>query len=183
MKYARYLRYLIIHKWWVFLECRRLGIPWLGITHDLSKFRLSEFISYAEYFYGGPRRPLADYSAYEKTWYWGIIERECKEAVQDRFDAAWLAHQHANKHHWQHYVLREDDGGLKVLPMPDRYRREMLADWRGAGRAITGKDNTAEWFQKNRAHMILHPDTARWLYDQLGRRHSLEVSQTEGSAP
>jgi hypothetical protein len=167
MRHWRYFKYICRHKWFVFIESCRLGVPLVGVLHDLSKLRPCEWVPYADYFYGGPHRARVDYSGYEKTWYWGIIERECKEAVQERFDAAWLAHQHANKHHWQHYVLREDDGGWKVLPMPDRYRREMLADWRGARRAITGKDNTSEWFEKNRATMSLHPDTMAWIRAQL----------------
>lgn len=151
MIYWTYLKYLARHKWHVFVASCDLGVPLLGILHDLSKFRPSEFIPYATYFYG-PHAAM----------------RTQTDAEKDAFDAAWLVHQHANKHHWQHWVLREDSGATKVLPMPDRYRREMLADWRGAGMAITGQDNTAAWFKKNRTHMILHPETAAWLYEQMG---------------
>jgi hypothetical protein len=56
----------------------------------------------------------------------------------------------------------------KALPMPDRYRREMLADWRGAGRAISGKDDTLAWYMKNRKRLMLHPDTRNWIEWQLG---------------
>jgi hypothetical protein len=55
----------------------------------------------------------------------------------------------------------------KALPMPDRYRREMLADWKGAGLAM-GKPNTREWYLANRQKMILHPDTRAWVEKQLG---------------
>jgi hypothetical protein len=51
--------------------------------------------------------------------------------------------------------------------MPDRYRREMLADWRGAGRAITGQDNTRAWYLKNRENIWLHPTTRTWVEHQL----------------
>ena len=50
--YWKYLKAVLKHKWFVFIECRKLGIPWLGVIHDLSKFLPSEFIPYARYFYG-----------------------------------------------------------------------------------------------------------------------------------
>ena len=51
MKLLKYLKYVIKHKWYTFVECCRLGIPWLGIIHDLSKFLPSELFTYAEWFY------------------------------------------------------------------------------------------------------------------------------------
>ncbi len=55
--------------------------------------------------------------------------------------------------------------------MPDKYMREMLADWRGAGRAITGKDNTKEWYQgKRQKTILLHPDNKAWIETELGLR-------------
>lgn len=62
----------------------------------------------------------------------------------------------------------EDDGGTKLLEIPDKYRREMLADWRGAGRAIHGHDETASWYQKNKSNMQLHPKTRAWVESELG---------------
>lgn len=47
----------------------------------------------------------------------------------------------------------------RALPMPEAYVREMVADWMGAGRAITGRWDVAEWYKKNRDNMVLHPDT------------------------
>jgi len=51
-KYILYLKYIIRHKWYVGIECFKMGVYWRGITHDLSKFLPSEFIPYAKYFYG-----------------------------------------------------------------------------------------------------------------------------------
>lgn len=64
-------------------------------------------------------------------------------------------------------ILPEDDGGQKVLPMPDRYRREMLADWRGAGRAQGFGNDVSSWYAKNRDKMVLHPETRAWIDEQL----------------
>jgi len=138
--------YLLRHKWFVFQEACALGIPWLGIIHDWSKLWPDEWLPYARYFYGEPGATSGSDPA---------------------FDLAWLLHQKRNKHHWQWWVLQEDDGGTKILPMPDRYRREMLADWRGAGRAQGYGNNTPEWYEANKKKMQLHPDTRKWIEEML----------------
>lgn len=87
-------------------------------------------------------------------------EVEVRHEVGAAFDRAWLHHLHANPHHHQHWVLREDSGVTKVLQMPEHFVREMVADWAGAGRAITGKWEVADWYAKNGDKMLLHPATA-----------------------
>lgn len=153
-KHFKYLRYIILHKWYVFIECCKLGIPFAGIVHDLSKLTPSEWGPYAHTFYGRETacRPDADGDKAEKL----------------AFDIAWNHHQKRNPHHWQYWVLLEDSGKVVPLPMPERYRREMLADWRGAGRAIKGVDDTKTWYVKNRDNMILHATTRNWIEQQLG---------------
>lgn len=223
--HLKYLSYVLRHKWYVFAECCKLGIPLQGIIHDWSKFLPSEWFPYVAYFYGGPHRSLAEFSGYEKAYFWDAVRRVSKEEVGQRFDLAWLLHQKRNPHHWQFWVLMEDspsarylvqamqpevgpyylfdvqrekqvaefgfgfnceDGcsdevframvdveralavaNPKVLPMPDRYRREMLADWKGAGLAM-GKPDTAAWYRANRHKMLLHPETRAWVEAQLG---------------
>jgi hypothetical protein len=51
--------------------------------------------------------------------------------------------------------LQEDDGPQKLIPIPPKILIEMVCDWRGAGMAINGKDNTAEWYQKNKDKIML----------------------------
>lgn len=147
-----YLTYVVKHKWFVFIECCKLGTPALGIVHDWSKFLPSEWFPYVNYFYGPSDRPRRDKSGYYKP----------TDTGDTAFDFAWLLHQKRNKHHWQWWTLPEDGGGLKVLPMSDRHRREMLADWRGAGRA-QGTPNTRAWYEKNKEKMQLHPETRFWV--------------------
>ncbi len=142
-KHLLYLKYLLRHKWFVMLACFRYGLYWRGIKHDWSKFLPCEWFPYVESFYGPQPR---------------------KQRTKERFDRAWLHHQHLNPHHWQHWVLREDSGATKVLEMPRLDRLEMLADWEGAGRAITGKKDCKEWYLKNRDLILLHP-TTRALVD------------------
>jgi hypothetical protein len=149
-RHIRYGWYLVRHKWFVFVAGCKLGIPWLAALHDLSKLRPSEWFPYARSFYepdgSKKRRP---------------------DTGNEAFDFAWLLHQKRNRHHWHWWLIPEDEGGMKVLPMPDRYRREMLADWIGAGRA-QGTPDTLCWYTVNRHKMKLHPETQAWIEAQLG---------------
>lgn len=105
--YWRYLKYVLVHKWYVFLECLKTGQIIHGITHDMSKFRPSEFIPYARWFYGG-------------------------EHNVDAFGIAWCYHQHRNKHHWDYWV--KSDG--EPVAMPFKYISQMIIDWRAMGRVF-----------------------------------------------
>ncbi len=169
-KNLRYLRYLFWHKLYVFVECLKMGLLWQGLTHDLSKFRPSEWGPYLEYFYGDKylsRENIVQVGGPHLVECYRILGCRFKEDVEADYDWAWLLHQHRNPHHWQFYILREDLGWERVLPMPDRYRKEMLADWKGAGRAL-GKPDTRAWYLKNRCHIRLYPDTQAWIEERLG---------------
>ena len=155
-KHFQYLSYIVRHKWFVFLAADNLHITWLGLIHDWSKFRPDEWLPYAEFFYGKKAKPPRDSTGYYKPYNTG----------DERFDFAWLLHQKRNKHHWQWWILPLDDGGFKAMPMPDCFRREMLADWIGAGKA-QGRPKTWEWYEKNKGKMILHPDTRTWIEREL----------------
>lgn len=152
----QYLKYVARHKWFVFLAGRRFRVSlWQLIIHDWSKFTPAEWTPYVRSFYGP----------------WKYDERP--PDVVEAFDRAWLHHIHKNPHHWQHWILREDDGDTKLLEMPDRFVREMLADWQGAGRAITGKDNLTDWYLENRRKIQLNSraraelETLMAMYDYL----------------
>ena len=54
-----------------------------------------EYFAYATYFYG------------KKT-----------SQVEKNFDYAWLHHQKENPHHWQYWLLHNDDEGLVALEIP-----------------------------------------------------------------
>lgn len=47
--------------------------------------------------------------------------------------------------------------------MPERYVREMVADWYGAGRAITGRWDAPGWYWENKEKMKLHPATRSFV--------------------
>lgn len=156
-KYIKYLSYVLIHKWYVFIESCKMGIPILGIIHDISKLSVDEFIPYANFFYGTNRQVR------DKTGYYKPVD-----TGDEKFELAWLTHARKNKHHWQYWVMPISDGSYKCFNMPDKYRREMFADWVGAGRAQGHKNNTKEWYLKNKDKMLLHRCTREWVEKQLG---------------
>lgn len=166
-KHLKYLSYVLRHKWFVFLELRKLGkSPWLGIIHDLSKFRPSEWLAYANHFYGsdshhedGTHTPVRDKTGYYKP----------TDTGDPAFDLAWHYHQRRNAHHWQFWVQADDSGGEVVLQMPHRYFCEMLCDWRGASRAQGSKSTVAQWYEANKGKMRLHPITRRWVEASVDR--------------
>ena len=141
--YLKYLWSQIRHKWFVYLESVKLGIPFLGIIHDWSKFLPSEFVSYARFFYG--------------------------DGNKLDFEYAWNYHQKRNKHHWQYWLRINDNSEPKklYLQMPLRYAKEMLADWRGAGMAY-GTPDTRGWYIEHRDNIEMHIQTRCWIEDQLG---------------
>lgn len=148
--HLRYLKYVLIHKLYV----ARAGVAirgwsprflWRLLIHDLSKFGRVEWGAYVRMFYGAP-----------------TSNAEAKRERQAAFDRAWLHHQHANDHHWQHWVLREDSGATKILLPHAICVDEMVADWLGAGTKIlvwptfeTCVKETIAWYAQNREKILL----------------------------
>lgn len=141
-RYFDYLKSLFLHKLYVFKAGRYVGVSlWQLLVHDLSKLSPTEFGAYVRY------------SATE--------EGRGSEA----FAAAWLHHENANPHHWGHWIPRSGKYANQPLPMPERYVREMVADWMGAGRLYQGYWDIADWVNGffERTADKLHPDTAYML--------------------
>ena len=149
----KYLRYILIHKWYVFVEYCKLGIPLMGIVHDMSKLYPSEFTAYMNNF--------------TKPKLTGIAPNETDKT---NFNYAWLYHQKANKHHWQYWILVYDNDVNKIvcLDIPTKFRKEMLADWIGASKAINnGANKLTEWYNENKDKIMLHQNTREWIEKQI----------------
>lgn len=158
---TKYLKYVAIHKYHVFVECAKQGIPLQGIIHDWHKFLPSEFMPYYRHFYGDIHRGRDESGYYKPT-----------DTGDPEFDYAWLMHVSRGRHHWQFWILPCDEDGtgtptdMKVYEMPLKYRKEMLADWIGAGKA-QGTKGVQFWWEKNKGKMILGPETRAWLQDEI----------------
>lgn len=163
MKYLKYLSYVLRHKWYVLLACCQRGLWWRGLVHDLSKFRPSEFFPYANHFHG----PKDIQEGRDKTGYY-----KPTDTGDPAFDHAWFLHQKRNQHHWQYWVIPEDGGGVKLLPMPEVVVTEMVCDWIGAGRAQNNPTSPKDWFAANRNKMQLHPTTEARIDELLNQETS-----------
>lgn len=156
--HLRYLWYVLRHKWYVFTECVRLGIPWAGVTHDWQKFTRAEWRPYALTFYGGYGR--------EDRPAWLVTA----------FERAWRHHLRHGPHHWEHWIIKAGDFS-ECSVMPTRYVREMVADWYGAGCARNGAPKGADryaevrvWYSKQGDRIRLHPVTRYQVEHLIGLR-------------
>ena len=147
LKVLIHLSTIMKHKFYVFMYCLMCGFPLIGITHDLSKFSLTEFFTNIKYI--------------EK----GISPIE----VQKRefgFSPAWQHHKGHNPHHYEYWMDRFDDG-CYVTRMPFRYVVEMLCDYLAANKTYLGRRATFSseyrWWQNQRDLKNMHPDSKRFL--------------------
>ncbi len=168
--FGHYLWYVIRHKWFVFVEACKYGIPLRGIVHDWHKFLPDEMIPYAMYFnhpLGGRHYDKDKYLVGERL---GMMFSSEHKSIVDNFNRAWLKHQKRAPHHWQHWIMHEDDGDVYAMEMPKSVAKEMLCDWHGAGRAIVGKNSdTKKWYLESaRDTIMLHPNTREWVESELG---------------
>jgi len=133
------------HKVEVYKQCKKCGILWQGITHDLSKFSYAEFASSAKFFQGD-KSP---------------IEAE-KAAVE--YSTAWLHHKGHNPHHWEYWTdFSKKDGSVIANRIPYRYVVEMVCDWIGAGKVYNKgnwtKDDPINYYYMVRNGRHFHPRT------------------------
>lgn len=117
--------------------------------HDYSKDTPKEYDAYDQYFYGG---------------------RKTKD-VEEKFNEAWLHHIHSNPHHWQHWVLINDnpDEGIVALRIPYRYVIEMICDWWAFSWSKGNLYEIFDWYDKHKAYMKLHKDTRELVKEILSK--------------
>jgi hypothetical protein len=188
----RYLKYVLIHKFyvwsagWLLARLRgeyRWRLFWRLVFHDMSKFSRAEWGPYVTMFYG-PELYDAALKVIQRPaqgGYVGSVETAMKRAGDDikrarqyDFNVAWLHHQHVNDHHWQHWLLREDSGAnIQLLP-PAYVVDEMVADWCGAGQKILKWPHLAEciaetiaWYTKMYAVIQLRPQARQRVEEDL----------------
>lgn len=144
-----YFKYIIGHKWNVGIECIKTGLYLHAITHDLSKFLPSEFIPYAKFFFSKNRA-----KGYKQS-----------DENDPNFQAGWNRHQKRNKHHWNYWVSVTRKDEIIPIPMPEKYVKQMICDWRGMSRKFGG--TTIDYFISNREKMILHEETIKIIDSHL----------------
>lgn len=125
--------------------------------HDDSKYG-EEYKPYDNYFYG----------------------KEQSDKIKESFDYAWLHHIHNNPHHWQHWVLINDDSrdGTYALEMPLKYVFEMVADWWSFSWRNDDLYEMFYWYAEHKNRIIFHPKT-RECVENLLKKIELKLKEQE----
>ena len=112
------------HRHRVMLHCFKAGIPFQGLTHDLSKYSPTEFIPGAKYYLGN-RSPNE------------------AERIEKGYSAAWLHHKGRNRHHYEYWMdYSTKTKRLEPIEMPTKYLKEMFCDRVAASKIYQGKNYT-----------------------------------------
>lgn len=116
-------------------------------NHDSSKYNQKEYDAYDEYFYG---------------------PKKTKE-IKDNFRYAWLYHIHNNPHHWQYWVLINDDPeeGTVALDIPYKYVIEMICDWWSFSWDSGNLYEIFDFYNTHKKRMILSEHTRELVEDIL----------------
>ena len=137
------------HRHLVMKHCFKAGIPFQGLTHDLSKYSPTEFILGAKY-YLGTKSP-------------NEAERNDKG-----YSSAWLHHKGRNRHHYEYWMdYNVQTKRMEPVEMPMKYFKEMFCDRVAASKIYQGKSYTnahpLEYFSRAKDRIIIHPKTAALL--------------------
>jgi len=145
------------HRWEVFKLSIKVGIPFRGLLHDLSKYSYEEFSESVKYFADGKYSPLL----------------KCK--MENGYSRAWLHHKGRNKHHFEYWY---DPAAPEPMPIiPFKYMLEMVCDRIAASKTYRKKDYVSsyplEYFKKEEPKMTLNPKLKEFLIDvftELGEK-------------
>ena len=118
-------------------------------AHDQSKSETDEYAAYDAYFYGN-----------NKSY----------QVVQE-YRKAWLLHIHRNPHHWQYWILINDDPkeGEILIEIPDNYILEMICDWWAFSWIKGDLHEVFKWYDEHKNYMKLHTNTRKKVEDILGK--------------
>ena len=120
------------------------NLEWrICVIHDQSKREPDEYYDYDKYFYGN----------------------DCSLEVVREFNYAWLRHIHRNPHHWQYWVLINDDPDLGeiVMDMPINYIIEMICDWWAFSWSKGDLTEIFKWYDERKEYIKLSDKTRRIL--------------------
>ena len=149
MKAWQHFKTITHHKIVVAEGCFRVGLYRQGLTHDLSKYSPTEFLTGVRY-YQGVRSPNA-------------AEREDKG-----YSEAWMHHKGRNRHHWEYWVdMNRETKRYEPVPMPRNYLVEMVMDRRAACIIYEGKNyspaSALNYLLRSKERALMHPQTLKEL--------------------
>lgn len=125
------------------------NLEWqICLAHDESKTKPDEYEAYDRYFYGNNR-------SYK---------------VVQNFNYAWLNHLHRNPHHWQYWILINDDPELGeiIMDMPINYIIEMICDWWAFSWDKGDLMEMFKWYDERKNYIKLSEKSRREVESILG---------------
>ena len=154
---------------WQHINAVREALVWMLESLELPQFgeECKEDARLIVQYHDGTKKGLVEYDAYDAYFY--------GERDESAFNYAWLHHIHNNPHHWQHWVLVNDEDGIVALEMPEEYVLEMIADWWSFSWRSGNLREVFGWYEDHKDKMILHPNTRELVESVLGEiRDALE---------
>jgi len=153
MKAIKHFITITKHRHAVIKNCKKAGIFWQGLFHDLSKYSYTEFSKGAKY-YQGDRSP-----------------NEMERKIYG-YSAAWLHHKGRNKHHFEYWNdYNPETKKYEPVKMPLKYVKEMFCDRVAASQIYKGKDYTIDfplqYFLNGKSRRIIHHETSELLESLL----------------
>ncbi len=146
MKALAHFKTITRHRHEVIKNCKKAGILWQGLFHDLSKYSPREFFVGAKY-YQGTKSP-------------NDMERRVKG-----YSAAWMHHKGRNKHHFEYWTdYNPETRKYGPVKMPLRYVKEMFCDRVAASKIYQGENyknsHPYEYFDMGRSNRLIHNETS-----------------------
>lgn len=136
------------HRWLVFIHCCKVGIPFQGLVHDLSKYSFTEFFTSARN-YSGVKSPIAN----ERSEEYG-------------YSKAFIHHTRKNKHHYEYWV-DVTLGDIILSPMPFKYALESSMDMIAASKVYNHKnftkDKPLKFLEKVKERSLMHSATKEFI--------------------
>lgn len=103
-------------------------------------------------------------------------------AVIEAFNRAWLMHIHRNPHHWQHWVLINDEPkeGTILIEMPYPYIIEMVCDWWAFSWIKGDLSEMFAWYKDHEAYIKLHNNT-RSIVEEILEMIRTKLTEVENA--
>ena len=154
----KHLKTVRTHRKYVCKACFNAGLYWQGLTHDLSKYSLTE-LKICKYYTGK-----------------GSPHQVAREELG--YSPSWIHHYHTNKHHFQFWWDEDEEGKIIPMKMPYKYLMESFCDMLGASKAYNPESWKPKmlldyWEQKCLGKRIMHEDSVI-LLDYLIRQLVLD---------
>ena len=109
--------------------------------HDDSMFTIEEYEACDNYYY-------------ECNTKCGMVDDD----TENKFNVAWLHHLHNNPHHWQYWIMYNDDPSEReiYLEIPYEYILEMILDWWAFSWAKNDLYEIFNWYDINKSYLRIN---------------------------